>query len=718
MDSIHKKYYLVLEYAWPSMSFGQKSKAEIGQALYEEAARAKSFFRKMGNIVVTHKDENMFQLETLYKFLNPRSSKSETIEERISKVYLDTINANEIVLGRDASPEIDVRNYLAPRGYDDKYYDCVLMDGMYHSSFYVRDKGFPERVVGGWLDLITNYGENVNVSCSFKKEDRQRVMEDVQNRARLKRPALNEARRNRNDDKEERLADSINTNKFIAGRLKQREDFYYMTAIVTIIDKDYEALKKRKANIMKDLENVKDICVQDAFPRQEEALLMSFPINYTNKAIFEKCKRNMLTSSVAASYPFTSYELFDKDGVFLGLNPENSSLACPNFFDTNIFENGNVVLFGTSGAGKTYAEQTMSYSMRLSGMSVYYILPLKGYEHRRSCMAMGGAYIKLGPGSEHCINIMEIRPVKSADSRLIEGDAYIEDSLLTKKITQIRTFVQLLMQNEAMTTVERNMLDVYLNELYAGYGITYDDNDSIFEDAEKKILKKMPVIEDFYNLICDDEKMIRVSTCLQTFVTGSCKNMNGQTNVDFSNKYMVFDVDSSTIDKTLLPAFLFVAIDSCYDLIRQARTDKSVLFLDEVWKMMINEYAAEFVMEIFKIIRGYGSACVAATQDIDDFLSFMDGKYGKAIIRAAKTKIVLHLDENGVEAVRDSLKLNDAEIENILNFEKGKGLLIANKDRVPIYFRASAEESDLFTTDPNRLDVIKNRKSHKSKMVS
>ena len=79
-----------------------------------------------------------------------------------------------------------------------------------------------------------------------------------------------------------------------------------------------------------------------------------------------------------------------------------------------------------------------------------------------------------------------------------------------------------------------------------------------------------------------------------------------------------------------------------------------------------NKYAAEFVLEVFKIIRGYGGAAIAATQDLGDFFALEGGKYGKGIINNAKTKVILNLEEDEAARVQDILKLS--ETVKILKF--------------------------------------------------
>ena len=89
-----------------------------------------------------------------------------------------------------------------------------------------------------------------------------------------------------------------------------------------------------------------------------------------------------------------------------------------------------------------------------------------------------------------------------------------------------------------------------------------------------------------------------------------------------------------------------------------------------------NALAANFVLEVFKIIRGYGGAAIAATQDINDFFALNDGKYGKGIISNSKTKIILQLESSEAEHVQEIFELSDRETMNITRFERGNVSLL------------------------------------------
>jgi hypothetical protein len=183
-------------------------------------------------------------------------------------------------------------------------------------------------------------------------------------------------------------------------------------------------------------------------------------------------------------------------------------------------------------------------------------------------------------------------------------------------------------------------------------------------------------------------------------VHGSAKTFNQQTNVNLENKYTVLDISELTGD--LLTVGMFVALDYVWDKAKEDRTKEKAIFIDETWQLIgasSSRLAAEYVLEIFKIIRGYGGAAIAATQDINDFFALDDGKYGKGIINNAKTKIVLNLEEEEAQRVESILKLTETEVMGITHFQRGNGLISTNNNNIAVEFKASELEKELITTD-------------------
>ncbi|MCR4436818.1 MAG: hypothetical protein QHH06_14450 [Clostridiales bacterium] len=346
------------------------------------------------------------------------------------------------------------------------------------------------------------------------------------------------------------------------------------------------------------------------------------------------------------------------------------------------------------------------------------IAPLKGHEFKKACLAIGGQYIKISPASGDCINIMEIRKstleLEFEDEDFENVKQVKEESLLMSKLQKLHVFFSLVFSD--MTTEEREYLDEKLIEVYAKKGITFD-NESLYSDEfsptftlERKF-KPMPVLGDLYGILEADPRTQRLALLLKRLVKGSLKAFNQQTNVDLNNRYIVADI--SELKDNLLPIGMFIVVDLFWDKIKEDRTQKKVIFLDELWKLIGtagNKLTAEFVLEIFKIIRGYGGAAVGGTQDIADFFALEGGKYGKGIINNSKLKFVLQLEEDEAEALKKVLKLSDDEMAKVTTFARGHGLFYAGANHIAIEFRASQEEKNLITTDREELRQIKKQR--------
>ena len=374
-----------------------------------------------------------------------------------------------------------------------------------------------------------------------------------------------------------------------------------------------------------------------------------------------------------------------------------------DIFNSRVYKNANLAIIGTSGAGKTFTMQLLALRMRRKGTQVFILAPLKGHEFLRACKNVGGEFISISPASKQCINIMEIRRVDQTANAIIDG-VINENSILARKIQQLHIFFGLLIPD--MTHEERQLLDETLIRTYALKGITHD-NDSLIDPTDPEKYREMPILEDVYNLLIESQETRRMGNILNRLVHGSAKTFNQQTNVDLSNPYTVLDISELTGD--LLTVGMFVALDFVWDKAKEDRTKEKAIFLDEVWQLIgssSNSMAAEFVLEIFKIIRGYGGSAVCATQDLSDFFSLDGGKYGKGIINNAKTKIILNLEDDEAMRVQDALKLTDAEIANIIRFERGNGLISTNSNHITVEFKASDLEKQLITTGRYELSQI------------
>ena len=703
-EALSRRFFLIFQYEPPAgkRSSGE-SYADIYGMIQTAVQNAKTYFMQCGNAIVQPEDEDAFTAEVLYMFFNRSSCVNEPFQSRVERVMVDTMKAKGKIIGLDAVPHIRPANFIAPRGIDFSHYNFVVMDGMYYSVMHIRRNGFPHAVRGGWMSSLINAGEGVDIDVHLRRENRGKTLDKVAQRIRLNRTKLRGMQDTSTDYEE--LTGSIQSGYYIkSGIANNNEDLFYMSVFITISARTYEELLWRRGQ-MTDLLKSMDMYVGDCNFQQEAALRSVMPFLCIDPNIEKKAQRNILTSGAASTYMFTSFEMSDDSGVLLGINRHNNSLCVVDLFNTRVNKNANVTLLGTSGAGKTFTMQLLALRMRMRGIQCYILAPLKGHEFKRACAAVGGTYIKISPGSTNCINVMEIRRTLSPEMELIdEMDYNSEDSLLSRKIQQLLIFFSLLIPD--MSNEEEQMLDEALVRTYRQFGITHD-NDSLYADKAHTRYKKMPILGDLHKLLEANPLTQRLAIIVSRFVTGSAQSFNQQTNVNLENKYVVIDI--SELKGKLLPVGMFIGLDYIWDQVKSDRTKRKAIYIDEIWQLIgasSNRQAGEFCQEIFKIARGYGAAAIAASQDLSDFFSLEDGKYGRAIINNSKTKIILNLEPDEAEYVRETLKLTRTEIRSITQFERGEALISSNNNKVPVLVRASKVEQQLITTDRAELAAI------------
>ena len=688
-----QKFYFIYEYTGDSKGVKSNNLETILREMFTVKNIITTRIQACGNIVVMPTDNFSHVCDILYRYFNPISSITESVLSRDMRINMDRETFNSYLPKKMARAK-DVADIILPRSLDLTHTSYLVMDGQYHTFISLRDNGYPTAVYGAWTDAFTK-GKGIDIDIIMRKIPRETALSILPQAGRIT-GAMAILKRNNPDKYEDMKASEANIHNITQRMKKGDEDLWDTFIVITIRANSYKDMMQKKEMVVSNLQS-QSMYVNDSFTTVPQYFRYTLPLisNDTNMftSVFARDKHNFLTSSAASLYCFTAYELFDEKGYVMGTNDDNASLVAINNFNTERYSNGNILLIGTSGSGKTFTETMLGYRMRMSGIRVIYILPVKGYEdHWNSCKNINGAFITLSPSSKNCINIMAIRPAAHVK---VQGIA----PLLSQKITSIDVFVKLLMGNrETMTIEEENELTEVLVKLYADFGIN-NDNESIWKDKTHTALKDMPTLGDLYARLRRRPTMKRIASVVSLTVTGDCRSLNGQTNVDLTNKYICFDVDSSYIKERLYPAFLYIAFDCAYGMAKESDQNFDAIFLDEVWKMMVNESCAKQVMEMVKLIRAYAGCAVIATQDIEDFLGKTHG-FGKSVITNTKLKILLNMEDEEIEMVAEHMRLTREDKDTIMKL-KHQALLYSNGDKVLCNLIASDREIRALTTDAN-----------------
>lgn len=587
-----------------------------------------------------------------------------------------------------------ILDILSPTAIDTKSRDYIVVDGVFHAYLYITGYGYSTTVGSCWLAPLVEAGEGVNVSFSFTRQNREKILSKIAQTTMLNRSRMRDVGDTRQDYEE--LDSVITSGLYLKDVMnRQGEDFYYMHTLIEVVADDPDTLEQRVTAVEKLCVSV-DMIARRCDYANEQGFLSTLPLVTLDADIERKSRRNALTTGVAAAFPFVSYEHSDRNGIFLGLNLYNKSPVFLDPYDDYKYTNGNWWIGGNSGAGKSVTLQCLAGRLREQGKRVVCVIPKKGHEFRPNCEQLGGLYLRLSPSSRDCPNIMAIRR-KTLDAYAgIQELAARDDSVLADKISRLIIWYSL--QKKDLTEEDKNYLDASLVECYDRYGITFDNASVVDENGA---FKEMPIIPDWYNVLLEKPETKHLAVVLTRYVTGSAAAMGRRNHISIDNKYIVLDT-SGMPDDLILPG-IYWAIDVANDIIMNAGGELSALIADELWSLVgagSNPLAAAYVQEMVKTIRGLGGIAITSTQGMQDLFSLEGGKYGKGILDSSRIKFVMQMEEQEARLIQQILNLSEEEVRQITRFRRGEGLLCIGYNHVPVAFHVTKKEYDAITTSP------------------
>lgn len=587
-----------------------------------------------------------------------------------------------------------ILDILSPTAIDTKSRDYIVVDGVFHAYLYITGYGYSTTVGSCWLAPLVEAGEGVNVSFSFTRQNREKILSKIAQTTMLNRSRMRDVGDTRQDYEE--LDSAITSGLYLKDVMnRQGEDFYYMHTLIEVVADDPDTLEQRVTAVEKLCVSV-DMIARRCDYANEQGFLSTLPLVTLDADIERKSRRNALTTGVAAAFPFVSYEHSDRNGIFLGLNLYNKSPVFLDPYDDYKYTNGNWWIGGNSGAGKSVTLQCLAGRLREQGKRVVCVIPKKGHEFRPNCEQLGGLYLRLSPSSRDCPNIMAIRRRTLDAYAGIQELAARDDSVLADKISRLIIWYSL--QKKDLTEEDKNYLDASLVECYDRYGITFDNASVVDENGA---FKEMPIIPDWYNVLLERAETKHLAVVLTRYVTGSAAAMGRRNHISIDNKYIVLDT-SGMPDDLILPG-IYWAIDVANDIIMNAGGELSALIADELWSLVgagSNPLAAAYVQEMVKTIRGLGGIAITSTQGMQDLFSLGGGKYGKGILDSSRIKFVMQMEEQEARLIQQILNLSEEEVRQITRFRRGEGLLCIGYNHVPVAFYVTKKEYDAITTSP------------------
>ena len=564
------------------------------------------------------------------------------------------------------------KDEIAPAYINTKNPKNIEIDGTYYSGIIIVNYNRENTEL--ILRKIIDTNINMNISCFYEKQDAYKTIRNLSYHIANVGVDLKDGKTNSMDI--DIAAFTYNDAKYIRKEIQvNNEDIYFLYIYLDIFSKDEKELEYLLNKIEGIIEST-GMQTRRANFRQEQILITCMPFMENNKLLKPAARRNVLTSGIICTYPFISSAIFDENGIFYGTNIYNDSLIFIDKYNENKYKNANMCVFGTSGSGKSFFIKLQIIRYFLLEIEQYVIDPDREYDN--IAKNLEGTIIKIGPSTETYLNVLDIRQDSIED----------EKGFLATKVSKLIGFFNLIFGN--MDEEEKAILEEKIIKCYNKKGITFDDN-TLYKNEKNKINIKpifkestdMPILEDLYNILGEEEKTKKMQIKLIPFVKGSLKFFNNYTNIELNNKLIIADIYELGEENLKYGMYLFV--DLFWDKIKENRKNKKIIYLDEVWRLIgitSNKNVASFIYKIFKTIRKYGGSSVAITQDISDLFSLENGTYGKSIINNSSNKAFFSLEEENISILSEYTNLSEKEKVEIRSLKRGESLLFAGDEHI------------------------------------
>lgn len=552
----------------------------------------------------------------------------------------------------------------------------------YGRTVYVY--GYPRQIYTGWLSSIINIDEVIDISMFIYPVESQVVL----NNLRKKVTHLEAAMMDNNDKGRVRdpgLQAAIQDAEELRDQLQVgSERFFRYGLYITVYGSSLDELNFIQHKIETIL-GQQLVMSKVASSQQEQGLNSTVPQMSDQLQI----RRNMNTGAISTSFPFTSADLTQENGVLYGVNMHNNGLV---IFDRFSLENANMVVFAKSGAGKSFTVKLEALRTMMMGSDVIIIDPEN--EYQKLADAVGGSYIRLSLNSETRINPFDLPRVIDSD----EADDSLRANLVTLHgLLRLMLGGSQILPNGAMTPAlapsEEADLDQALIDTYARVGIT---GDPLTHNSPP------PTISDLYEtLLHMGGSGPQLAQRLRKYTSGTFAGIfSQQSNIDINNHMVVFNIRD--LEEELRPVAMYIVLSHIWNKTRTEQR-KRMLIVDEAWQLMKYDDSANFLFSLAKRARKYYLGLTTVTQDVEDFMS---SKMGRAIVANSSMQLLLKQSSSAVDVLSDVFKLTEEEKKRLANFPVGQGLFFAGQNHVHLQVIASPTEQTLITTNPQRVQMF------------
>ena len=569
----------------------------------------------------------------------------------------------------------DIRDYICPDSMDFES-DFMKINDEYCRTIFLRNYG--TFVDDNTVSDLTSINRNLMLSVDFipiptgeATKEVDKVLLGIQtDKANFNRKQIqNNNYGATNYDLEQREGEILE----IKNDMRNRDQRIYETLITMVITAD---TKQELDNVTETVfAKVADSSTnQFATLRYQQLDGLNTVLPFGTRKI--NCFRTLTTESLAAFMPFNAQEMQHKHGTYYGQNAISNNMI---FINRNKLLNGNCIVLGVSGGGKSFFVKEDITSIFLSDENADILVIDPEREYHPLVTTLGGEVINISANSENHINAMDMNSNYEDDKNPIATKAEFIMSLCEQLIGET-------VDAKDKSIIDRCCRNVYDEYIKSGYKIA----PPTLQDFREELLKQREI------------EAQEIALAIELFTNGSLNTFAQPTNVDTNNRLICFDIHD--LGSQLLPVGMLVVLDNILNRItsnrRKGRT--TYIFIDEIYILLAQKYSADFLYRVWKRVRKYGAFATGITQNVGDML-----QSHTASTMVSNSEFVVMLNQSGQDKAKLAklLDISDNQTEFYTNVDAGHGLMKIGSSLVPYVnkFPKDTELYKLMSTKPNEV---------------
>ncbi len=564
-------------------------------------------------------------------------------DERIHVIY-DFLNAGKetmyVPFMKQAAANADIKPYMVPDGlkYHSDYFEIGKKLGRV-VTMREWSRNIKDEFIRDLSSLDANFFLTIDI-IPLSSTETENLLEDKDSD--VEASVINWSNTgNARNNRAARVPRKMNQNRKILDEyisdVTERNQKVFLAQLTMVILADSQDELNNLSDTIEEIAAEHTCRIGTAWFMQHEGLINALPFGIRTIQSLRDCT----TETLAMLVPFNAKRLNHDTGIPYG---KQKSTGQQVYVDRRLLLNGNEIILGVSGSGKSQNAKLKTIYEALVTNGMFIIVDPDG-EYASLTEMLGGRRVQIG-----------VEPINALE--IIEGYGFDEDPKKLKSNFIITLFEQIIGDYSFFDERKKSIVDRCIKIMWdnkTNYNVPFD------------------LTTLYYNINNQPEEEAKaLALALERHILGNFNVFAREAKLDIGS-YRFIDFDLSKLDKQLKNAGMLVCLDSINNILARNRYYKMPTYikLDELNEYLKHKNSCMMVESFFQRARKYGGFVTGMIQDVEKLLDIPEAR---SMINNVVNIIMMKQSPIGAEMLAEMYNLSEQDEAFLRDCEPGFGI--------------------------------------------